>query len=93
MREEWEFGHDIGQIEHLTRAAERAGMSADLVTAAIADPANLAQLKQNADDAEADGVFGVPTFVVGPEVFWGNDRLDFLAEHLDFIRTEKRSVP
>jgi 2-hydroxychromene-2-carboxylate isomerase len=32
--------------------------------------------------AQAVGVFGVPSFVVGGEVFWGNDRLDFLAEHL-----------
>ena len=32
--------------------------------------------------AIADGVFGVPTFKVGDELFWGQDRLDFLASAL-----------
>jgi 2-hydroxychromene-2-carboxylate isomerase len=32
--------------------------------------------------AHERGVFGVPTFVVGGELFWGNDRLDFLEEFL-----------
>ena len=34
------------------------------------------------DQAIAAGVFGVPTFAVGDELFWGQDRLDFLARAL-----------
>jgi 2-hydroxychromene-2-carboxylate isomerase len=30
----------------------------------------------------AHRVFGVPTLLVGRQMFWGNDRLDFLEEHL-----------
>ena len=34
------------------------------------------------DEAFARGVFGVPTFVIGDESFWGNDRLALLRDHL-----------
>ena len=36
----------------------------------------------NVEAAIAAGVFGVPTWVVGEAVFWGQDRLDFLDAHL-----------
>ena len=86
MREEWEFGQDIGQTEPLLRAAARAGLPADPFIQAVDDPANRQALADSEAQAAADGAFGVPTFVVGTEVFWGNDRLDFLAEHLDELR-------
>ena len=33
-------------------------------------------------DAHQRGIFGVPTMMVGEEMWWGNDRLDFLEEYL-----------
>lgn len=42
------------------------------------------RLAQYNDDAAARGVFGVPSFFVGTELFFGNDRLDF-------VRTALRS--
>ena len=36
----------------------------------------------NTEAAIAAGVFGVPTFVIGDELFWGQDRLDFVARAL-----------
>jgi 2-hydroxychromene-2-carboxylate isomerase len=39
-------------------------------------------LKANTDEAVARGVFGAPTFFVGDEMFWGNDRLEFVAAAL-----------
>lgn len=86
MREEWEFGQDIGKDDALLRAGLRAGLPTDRFAEAIDSPANRAALGECEAQASADGVFGVPTFVVGTEVFWGNDRLDFLAEHLDGLR-------
>jgi len=40
------------------------------------------------NEAEASGVFGVPTFVFDKELFWGGDRIDLLRERLD-----ERGVP
>ena len=42
------------------------------------------------DEAEALGVFGVPTMVFNGELFWGGDRIDMLIEriqHPESIRT------
>lgn len=86
MREEWEFGQNIGLEEPLLRAAERAGIKADAMRQALKDENGLAKLNQFEESAKVDGAFGVPTFVVGKEVFWGNDRLDFLAEHIASLR-------
>jgi 2-hydroxychromene-2-carboxylate isomerase len=33
------------------------------------------RLREATASAEARGIFGVPTFVVGEELFWGQDRL------------------
>lgn len=39
-------------------------------------------LKANTDAAIADGVFGLPTFVVEEELFWGDDATDMLLDYL-----------
>ena len=41
-----------------------------------------AQLKTNTDNAIAQGVFGVPTFVVDDKLFWGLDALPMLRDYL-----------
>lgn len=40
------------------------------------------ELKNRNDRAKERGVFGVPTFIVGGELFWGKDRLDFVRDAL-----------
>jgi len=39
-------------------------------------------LRRSTDRAVERGVFGAPTFLVGDEMFWGNDRFDFVEEAL-----------
>jgi 2-hydroxychromene-2-carboxylate isomerase len=46
--------------------------------AAAKDP-----LRKNTEEAAARGVFGVPTFVVDEEVFWGADAIDFVRAFLE----------
>jgi len=82
MRTEWGGGEDIGEPDVLRGIARRIGLSPDAVVAASEDPANLAVLERNAEEAESRGAFGVPTFIIGEEIFWGNDRLDFVRDHL-----------
>lgn len=41
-----------------------------------------AQFARNTEDAIAKGVFGAPTYAVGEELFWGQDRLPYLDAHL-----------
>ncbi|HZO01339.1 MAG TPA: 2-hydroxychromene-2-carboxylate isomerase [Burkholderiales bacterium] len=53
------------------------------------DPAELgadavkAALRKNTEDAAARGVFGVPSFVIDSEVFWGADAVDFARAFLE----------
>ncbi len=86
MRAEWGEGRDIGEIEVLRDVARRVGLDPDALTEAAEDPENHAVLENNAAEARDRGVFGVPTFIVGEEFFWGNDRLDFLRDHLRALR-------
>ena len=39
--------------------------------------------KKSTDEGIARQVFGVPMVVIGEEMWWGNDRLDFVAEYLE----------
>jgi 2-hydroxychromene-2-carboxylate isomerase len=45
-------------------------------------PAIKEKLKRDTAEAESRGIFGVPTFFVGDEMFWGHDRLDYVARAL-----------
>ncbi|HEV2547524.1 MAG TPA: 2-hydroxychromene-2-carboxylate isomerase [Stellaceae bacterium] len=38
--------------------------------------ANKDRLRVQTDDAMARGIFGAPSFTIGDELFWGNDRLE-----------------
>jgi 2-hydroxychromene-2-carboxylate isomerase len=51
--------------------------------AITADPAVKEQLIANTNQAIAEGVFGVPTFVVRGELFWGSDTVDWLNAYVD----------
>jgi 2-hydroxychromene-2-carboxylate isomerase len=61
---------------------QQAGFDAGKLLALAADPAVKDQLKATTQDAVARGVFGAPTFFVNNQMFWGQDRLDFVKEAL-----------
>ncbi len=48
-----------------------------------ADSDGPVELKAALEQGERDGVFGVPTFIVEGEPFWGNDRVEWVARKLD----------
>jgi 2-hydroxychromene-2-carboxylate isomerase len=50
---------------------------------AIESPAIKDKLKRDTAEAESRGVFGVPTFFVGDEMFWGHDRMDYVVRALE----------
>jgi 2-hydroxychromene-2-carboxylate isomerase len=51
--------------------------------AALADPAVKQRLRENTDGASARGIFGVPTLVIGEEIFWGHDGFDMALDYLE----------
>ena len=89
MREEWEFGNNIAEDSALAAIAVRCSLDAEAVLAAAKDPTNLATLEQNVQEAEDKGVIGVPTFVIDDEIFWGQDRVEFVEERLNDMRARR----
>ena len=67
---------EINDPARLTGVLSELGLpAAEIVAAAQSEPIKT-RLREQTDEARAKGVFGAPTFFVGGEMFWGNDRLD-----------------
>lgn len=66
------------------------GLDREEFSAAISSPAVKDALKENTERAIEGGAFGVPTFFVGDEVFWGQDRLDFVRREVERVLSESR---
>lgn len=78
----WARGENLGDDAVVARVLGDAGLDARaLIEAAGADAAKAA-LRATTDEAVARGVFGAPTCFVGDEMFFGNDRLDFVERAL-----------
>jgi 2-hydroxychromene-2-carboxylate isomerase len=59
-----------------------AGLDAAHIFERVQEQAIKDKLIANTEEAVERGVFGAPTFFVGDEMFWGQDRLDFVEEAL-----------
>ena len=67
---------DIDQPDRLAQILTEVGLQAsDILQQAQAEPTK-ALLREQTEQARVRGIFGAPTFFVGTEMFWGNDRLD-----------------
>ncbi len=64
------------------RRAEACGIAKEQFRHEMQSAETTQELEQVAEQACTLGVFGVPTFVVNAELFWGNDRLVLLRHHL-----------
>jgi 2-hydroxychromene-2-carboxylate isomerase len=84
FRAAWLDGRDISTKPAFTAVATELGF-AD-IAAAIDEPAIKDALRANTDHAIARGAFGLPTFFVGRELFWGHDRLDHVAREVARVR-------
>lgn len=54
------------------------GLDGAALMAAAQQPETIRQYEQDTEEAMARGIFGAPSFVVNDEIFWGQDRLEFL---------------
>lgn len=78
----WAREQDMSRPELVLAAAGRAGLETDgLIEAAQSETTGQAYQASIAEAIEA-GVFGAPSYVLDGEIFWGQDRLDLLADAL-----------
>lgn len=78
FRAVWVEKVDPGDADSLRSVITGAGLDADPLLERCSDPAIKSQLKTNTDEAGERGAFGAPTFFVGEDMFFGNDRLEFV---------------
>lgn len=78
----WVEGLDMGDPATAAGALQRAGFDPERILALAADPAVKDALKAATHEAVSRGVFGAPTFFVHGQMYWGQDRLDFIKEAL-----------
>lgn len=85
-RELWERDQNIGEESALRTAVTRAGVDYEALVKSMDDDAELdATWDANTKEALSRGVFGAPSYVLeSGEIFWGQDRLDFLDRALVF---------
>ena len=82
MRAMWEGGVDLAQTDAVVAALDRDGLDGNAIIAGADDAGTKANLVAQTGAAVARGVFGVPTFFVDGEMFWGKERLAQVAEAL-----------
>ena len=73
---------DLQDPKVIAEVLKAASFDAAQIMALAADPAMKQALIANTEQAVAKGVFGAPTFFVGEKMFWGQDRMDAVAEAL-----------
>jgi 2-hydroxychromene-2-carboxylate isomerase len=69
----WRDGRDVSTRETVDALAREIGLPA--VADALDDPWVKETLRTNTERAVARGAFGVPSFFVGEDLYWGHDRM------------------
>jgi 2-hydroxychromene-2-carboxylate isomerase len=82
FRAMWVEPCNLGDPAVVAETLQKAGFDAPALAALAADPEVKARLIDVTDGAVQRGVFGAPTMFVGSEMFFGQDRLEFVREAL-----------
>jgi 2-hydroxychromene-2-carboxylate isomerase len=80
FRQAFAGGLDLTEPDNVMVAAAAAEMHPRAIAVAVGRDATKTALREATDRAGDAGVVGVPTVVVGGEVFWGDDRLEDAAD-------------
>ncbi len=79
----WEAGLDVTDAAAVAAVLTQAGFDAESLAAKAQDPAIKQAVIDNTERAVERGTFGIPTFFVGTEIFFGKERLGQIEEMLE----------
>ena len=78
----WVSPRDLSDVTVLNATLGQVEIDGEEFAALVSEPDVKSKLIANTQEAVARGVFGAPTFFVGEQMFFGQDRLDFVREAL-----------
>jgi len=84
FRLHWTEDVIIGTDENINRSLRSLDKDVDHTIASALGDGNKQSLRSYTEKAKAQGIFGSPTFIVGDEMFWGDDRLE---DAVHFLRS------
>ena len=80
FRQAFAAGRDLGEHDNVLIAAAACELHPNAVSKAVGTESVKSALREATDRAAELGVIGVPSLVVGEEVFWGDDRVEEAVE-------------
>lgn len=86
LRGMWEDGLKLDDRHVLSDAIDAAGLDSGSLMAAVRSDAIKQKLAESTAAAVARGVFGIPTFFVGSEMFFGKERLGQVEEAVEAMK-------
>ena len=82
LRAIWVEERNVALPETRKQIADENGMDGETLVGMEKSDAVTGEYRRNTDEVEALGIFGSPTYVLDGELFWGQDRLEFLERAL-----------
>ena len=69
-------GLEAGSEENLRKCLSKMSLNFDEIVTRANDAGVIAAYEANTSEAQQLGIFGAPSFTIGNEIFWGDDRLE-----------------
>ena len=83
----WSLEKDISDYRVLEEICEKLNFKfEDIKNLALSDEID-AKYKENSQDAINQNVFGAPSYIFKNEIFWGQDRLEYLEDAIKNVTT------
>jgi 2-hydroxychromene-2-carboxylate isomerase len=80
----WQEEKNPADTATLAALITEIGLDADQVMTLGSDPQWAERRRTDTQAALDRGVFGAPSYVIGEEIFWGQDRMGFVERHLAY---------
>lgn len=87
----WEDGLNMSEPEVFVAVFDKAGFDGKALLARTQEQAIKDKLSQNTQSAVERGAFGIPTFLVGDELYFGKDRLRDVEDEIERQKTKSAS--
>ena len=82
MRACWVEDRDVAEASVVKSVLDTVGLESETLLARAESEECQNEVETNTEEAISRGVFGVPTYLIGDQLFWGQDRLDFVERAL-----------